>query len=178
MWGIYRITRVINPSFIVEIGVREGFSTVAFLRATENKVISFDPVFVGNKMFNTPLKQRWDYHQLFDYEAYEKFSEELRDIEFLYIDVAPHDYEQTVDILKKNFILNLKKGGYLLLDDCSPLHQEEVKEIPEALWDANAGYGTLRATLEFIEENDSRIEYAFSIQNNHSNGLLLIKFKE
>ena len=139
---------------------------------------SIDPVFTGNRMFTEELKKHWVYHPNFDYEVFSTEKDIIHGFDLLYIDVAPHDYEQTVTMLSERFITRLKKGGYLLLDDCSPLHQEEVIETPKGLWNVGAMYGTLRATLEFLDERDEDIEFAFSVENNHSNGLLLIKFKE
>jgi len=183
-YALYRIAKCTGVQSIVELGVRESVSSFSFLTAMEQgKLISFDPVlntiFFPQYNMSEQMKSRWTYHSLLDYEGYEKYGEEIKDFDMLFIDTDPHDFVQASGQLKQWWINNLKPGGFILMDDTSPNHQEETfanKENRTSNLDSK--FGTLAAALNFIEEFDDKIDYAFSVENKLSDGILLIKLKE
>jgi len=181
MQGLYRFTKCIQPELIVELGVRESYSSVSFLeglRGTTGRLISFDPQFIGNPLLTDTLKSKWTYYPLYDYEGFDKFSLYITNIDVLYIDIDPHDREGTSKVLREGFITNIKRDGYILLDDTAPQHQQEVNNRYNNLFDVGAKYGVLSSILVFIEEYSDSIEFAFSINNKDSNGLTIIKYKK
>ena len=176
---LYRMTKCLNLEYIVELGVREAYSTVSFLEgmSAEGKLVSFDPQLNGNILLNRD-DARWNYFPELDYVGYEKYGDQFVNFDALYIDTDDHSYNQLKGQLNNWWIKNIKKGGYLILDDCSPFHQEETfGNRPTGFFDVGAKFGVLHGALEFIDENYKDIEYAFSVENNFSNGTTVIKFR-
>jgi len=181
MKAIYKFAKCAEVTSVVELGTRGCYSSLAFLEAmgAEGELYSFDPVIGGNSLLKADeVNPRWNRYEKFDYDGYAELSDSIKNFDMLYIDTDPHSYDQLFQQLRNWWINNLKSGGYLLLDDHSPLHQVETfGNRPAGLFNVNAQFGTLRATLEFIEERYDDIHWAFSVENNYSNGIAIIKFK-
>jgi hypothetical protein len=186
---LYVVARWINTPVIVELGTRDGYSTSAFAAAL-NKcgsgcLYSFDPVW-DEKRFHLDLMEpcEWFYHELTGEQGYEQFGKAIQSIDLLYIDTDPHEYQQTKMWLHDYWIHNVRPGGYIMLDDCSPYFQQGVdrSKVPGFVGDfqlINAGeWGVLQAILEFVEEQNDKIEFAFSVFNHSSPGTAIIKLKE
>ena len=189
---LYNLVRHINSlPDIVELGVREGFSTTAFAAALGDKsrgyLTSIDPEW-HEELFKRHLMVdcMWKYHQMTGEERYRQLEAKghYPYIDVLYIDTDPHDYEQTRMWLHEYWIQNIRPGGYIMLDDCSPYFQQgvDLAKVPAFVGDfqvVNAGeWGVLRAILEFIEEQSDRLDYAFSVWNHSSPGTAIIKLRE
>jgi len=168
--ALYKITRWTEPNLVVELGVRRGVSSVAFLNAGAKKLVSFDPVdqTKENDAITVNMRKRWTFHKMTAEEGYESLSKDYPSIDLLYIDVSPHDYEQTQKFLNGYWAHNVKKNGHIVLDDASPRQQ-----VP-----CGGGYGVLEAILEFIDGHEDKIDYAFSVFNIKSNGTAAIKLKQ
>ena len=99
----------IGAKLVLELGVRTGNSTRAFLSALESlngKLISID-VLDCSDVSNSP---NWEFHQIDDlnFETDDEF-------DIIFIDTS-HTYEQTLAELRK-FAPKLKNGGVILLHD-------------------------------------------------------------
>lgn len=181
---LFDITTVIKPKLVVELGVREGYSTDAFIRAlysSNGRLVSFDPQDkVQRSNLISGYETVWTYHGLTGEEGFERYSSELGEIDMLYIDTDPHSYEQMRMWLSRYWIRNLRPGGYVVFDDCAPQHQNEVNdsEIPHGVWNVGARYGVLRAVLEYIQGNPDRIDFAVSYGNVLSNGIGVMKISQ
>ena len=181
--GLYRICKCIAANSIVELGVREGNSSCTFLHAMEElngKLFSFDPYqdVENNDMWKPEHKSMWNLYPVYDYIGYEKYSNEIKNFDLLYIDTDPHDFEQCHNQLRKWWVNNLREEGFIAVDDTAPQHQiETVGKRPSGLFNANMSFGALHAVLEFIDEYNDKIDFAFSINNCESNGTTLIKLK-
>jgi predicted O-methyltransferase YrrM len=183
--AIFNLVKAAEPSLVVELGVREGYSSDSILRAMgsinndKTKLVSFDPDTskIKRAMFVSSLLSYWDVHEMTGEEGYERFGDQIADIDLLYIDTEPHSYEVTKAWLEKYWINNVRPGGYIMVDDCAPQHQKVVPHPRVGVIDFGVEYGVLEALLDFFDNND-RIDFAFSICNTESNGIALIKFKE
>lgn len=178
--GLYRLIKCLNVSYVLELGVRDAGSTRIFLDALneDGKLVSFDPQFFPNACFNG-VDPRWTYHACLDYVGYEQFGEVYKDFDVLYIDTDDHLYDQLYSQLRNWWVKNIKSGGYIICDDCGPQHQEETRgNRPPEIHQSMAHYGILHALLEFMDTHDELIEYAFSFDNNISNGFMVIKLKD
>jgi len=177
---IYRITNYIKPKTIVEIGTREGRSTDAFTRVvatTDGHVYSFDPV--RQKTFVSDAgKAHWTFHEMKGEEGYQEHADGIGLIDLLYIDCDPHSLENTRIWLNNYWIKQLRRGGYLLMDDACPQHDTVVADKNyDGVWRILKDYGVLSGLLEFLAGNNN-IEYAFTVFNNHRNGFAVVKIKE
>ena len=179
---LYDIVVTLHPTKIVELGVREARSTNAFIRAfahlKRGRLYSFDPEPHENlKHFISNHKDYWEFHRRTGEEGYNLLKNTVGRIDMLFIDTDPHSYEQTKTWLNDYWINSVGSGGYVILDDCAPQHQDGVKVIKGA-FDGKANFGTLKALCEWIEENDNIIEYVFIVGARDNNGLAVVKFNE
>jgi predicted O-methyltransferase YrrM len=179
---LYKIANRIQPKLVVELGVREARSTHAFtrvLRNTGGHVYSFDPTPVGGIFVEDSYKDLWSYNELMGEEGYERYGKELQNIDLLYIDTDPHSFEQMHMWLHHYWIKNVRKGGFIVCDDCCPQHDIAVSSREYSdVWRVVKDYGIISALLLYIDENNSEIDYAFTAFNNHSNGFAVIKLGE
>ena len=189
---LYNLVKHLKPEKVVELGVRDGYSTTAIVKAlVENgsgELDSFDPVWDEERFVRENLVDnlRWFYHEMTGEDGYEWAKNEyyFDDIDLLYIDTDPHEYSQTRMWFNEYWIHNVRPGGYIALDDCSPYFQEGID--PSKVPDRVEGYeimnkgiwGVLRAIVEFVEEQDDKIEFAFSLYNHSSPGTAIIKLKD
>jgi len=111
----------LKAQIILELGVREGESTKAFLEAcktTGGKVISIDI----QDCHTVSEDLNWQFIQSDDLDiGWDK------DIDLLFIDTS-HDYGQTLAELEK-FIPFVKRGGVILM------HDTDNKEVRQAIGD-------------------------------------------
>lgn len=136
----------INARHILELGVRAGHSTCAFLSAIKSKkgkLVSID-IDDCSDVFNSP---DWEFHRMndLDFDTNAQF-------DIIFIDTS-HTYDQTLAELRK-FAPNLKKNGAILLHDTisyppvSQAIQAYLKENPNKYECANhrgfSGIGILR----------------------------------
>ena len=178
--GLYRLSKCLNLNYILELGVRDAGSTRIFLDAIsdDGRLVSFDPQFFPNACFNGQ-DSRWTYHACLDYDGYAHYKDLYVAFDALFIDTHDHTYIQLYDQLRNWWVKNIKFGGYIICDDCAPQHQEETRGIrPPDMHQAMAHYGILHGLLEFIDEYNEQIDYAFSFDNNTANGILAIKLKD
>jgi hypothetical protein len=179
---LYNIAVYTHAEKVVECGIREARSSDAFTRAVskENgRVISFDPMFVPRVFVKDPYKQYWEPHEVTGEEGYKIFGTLVNNIDLLYIDVDPHYYNPTHSLLEGYWSKNVRKGGYIVLDDAAPQFDESVASIEyEGVWRPVRDYGVLRAILEFLDANDQRVDYCFTVFNNQANGFAIIKLGE
>lgn len=181
---LYDIAYYTGAKTIVECGIREARSSDSFTRVVSKrggKVYSFDPVFLPETFVKEPYTQCWEPHELTGEDGYEKYGDKIKNIDLLYIDVDPHHYLDSAYFIsmQNGWIRNIKPSGYLILDDICGQHDESVKDIEYSnVWRVLRDYGVLRAFLEFIDDNSSKIDYAFTIFNNHANGFAIIKLKD
>ncbi len=181
---LFNVASVIRPKLVVELGVRQGYSSDAFIRTlslSKGKLFSFDPQDKVNRShLISEFEDIWTYHSLTGEEGYKRYSSELGEIDMLYIDTDPHSYEQMRMWLRRYWIRNLRPGGYVVFDDCAPQHQQEVadSDVPSGVWSVGARYGVLRAVLEFIRENSQRVDFAVAYSNVLSNGIGVMKLSQ
>lgn len=182
--AIYNFTKLLDPTVIVELGVREGNSSDAFtrnlIRQGRGKLYSFDPSGeerLHKHMFHAASEEYWEFHPMLGEDGFEQFKNTVTNIDLLYIDTDPHSYEQMQMWLKSYWIQNVRPGGYIMFDDCAPQHQKEVVEVPTNIFNVGANYGVLRAVLEYVDTS-SDVEWAISVCNVKSNGVGLIKLKD
>lgn len=182
---LYYMTRAIQPKLIVELGVREALSSATFISALREggiagKLVSFDPLFIADNhpYFPPLLRTEWTYYPMWGEQGFEEHGKDYKNIDLLYIDTDPHSYDQTKMWFNEYWIKNLKPGGFILLDDATPCGQQEVGPEVAATYGHGASYGVLRACLEWINNNDDKIEYAFSMANVSSHGIVIIKMKD
>jgi predicted O-methyltransferase YrrM len=187
---LYNLVRYIKPKKTVELGVREGHSTTAIIKAlVENgrgTLDSFDPVWSEDLFIRGNLEDNlsWFYHEMTGEEGYVWKKHSLDAVDLLYIDTDPHTYDQTKVWFNEYWIHNVRPGGYIALDDCSPYFQEgvDISTVPDSVNHyklMNKGlWGVTRAIVEFVEEQDDKIEFAFSVWNHSSPGTAIIKLKE
>lgn len=183
---VYKIASWMEPARIVELGTREGRSADSFVRAVHNwkdvndrgdsKVFSFDPNPI--KGVNVKYPKLWEFHAMTGEDGYRKFGSEYENIDLLYIDTDPHTLDQTRMWLKYYWVNNVRPGGIIAMDDCCPQHQAEVKgKQYDGVWRVTDDYGILRALLEYTDENEHKIDYAFTVFNNHCNGFAVVRLK-
>ena len=176
---LYDIAKYSKSQFIIELGTREGRSADSFVRAVgdEGKVISFDPNPIEGVSVTYP--DRWIFHAMTGEQGYEVFGNSFPPVDMLYIDTDPHTLEQTRMWLKNYWIHLVRPGGFIVMDDCCPQHQAEVRDKHyEGVWRVTNDYGILRALLEYVDDNESNIDYAFTVFNNQCNGFSVIKLKD
>jgi predicted O-methyltransferase YrrM len=176
---LYDIARFAKAEWVVELGTREGRSADSFVRAVGDKgwVVSFDPNPIEGVIVTYP--ERWTFHTLTGEDGYEQYGDTINNVDLLYIDTDPHTLSQTRMWLKDYWINVVRPGGFIVMDDCCPQHQEPVKGIKyDGVWQVTDDYGILQALLEFVDENDHRIDYAFAVFNNQCNGFAVIKLKD
>jgi predicted O-methyltransferase YrrM len=182
-YTLYNLVVCTDASLVVELGVRQGNSTDAFVRALSNRengrLISFDPAFkemLLSHIFMENHNDFWTFHYITGEEGYEKFKDQITNIDFLYIDTDPHSYQQTKIWLNNYWIHNVRPGGFVVFDDCAPQHQQGVNWVPKDIWNVNGtNYGILKAVVEFIDQNSEKIDFAFTTCNTKSNGVGVIK---
>jgi hypothetical protein len=180
---LFDITVIENCKKIVELGVREGHSTDAFTRAcyyTAGSVYSFDPGNVDKLERNLMMPDfddYWTFYRMKGEDGYNRYGKEIGDIDLLYIDTDPHSYPQMKMWMENYWIHSLRPGTILVADDCAPQHQSGVNDTPPNVWNVGAQYGVLQALLEWIDANEDKIEYAFSVSNLESNGTAIIKLR-
>jgi hypothetical protein len=175
---LYNIANYIRPKVIVELGVREARSTDMFTRVvstTGGKVFSFDPTPIGHPRMG-PYQDFWEFHPLMGEEGYAQFGSIIKEIDLLFIDTDPHSKEQMDMWFTKYWINNVKKGGFVVADDVAPQHDVILKgrEYPN-VWRPVRSFGVFSSLLEFVETQSNKIDYAFSVYNNHCNGFAVIK---
>jgi hypothetical protein len=181
---LYKIASWIEPARIVELGTREGRSADSFVRAVNNwykvnnredsQVFSFDPVPVAGVVVKYP--ELWTFYPLTGEEGYEKHREQIDNIDLLYIDVDPHYLEPTLSLLNDYWVNNIRRGGYIVLDDSAPQFDASVAQIEyPGVWRPVRDYGVLRAILMLLEKKGDEIEYCFTVFNNQNNGFAVIK---
>jgi predicted O-methyltransferase YrrM len=178
---------VINSGvkIIVELGILEGVSSSAFLRAMswrkEGHLWSFDPNTTNIKWWWMPPEWQtyWNYYSMMGEAGYRSYGESVGEIDAVYIDTA-HTYDDTVNFLNNYWIHNVREGGYILVDDCTPNFQAEVDraKIPDGYWADAQGYGILRPVMEFIEQRNDDIEFAYIMNAVYSSGVCVIKLKD
>jgi predicted O-methyltransferase YrrM len=186
--AIYRLATNINAKNIVELGVREGYSTTAFsahLNRRGGSLTSFDPVWSEDLFRKENLEEcDWAYYEMTGEEGYMRYGSVIINVDLLYIDTDPHTYDQTKMWLHDYWIHNVRPGGYIVLDDCSPYFQRGIDQqrVPQEVNGyrlMNVGeWGVLQAILEFVDEQNDKIEFAFSVWNHSSPGTAIIKLKE
>lgn len=188
---LFNIVKIYSPKVMVELGVREGNSSDAFTRAlmlnhldtgNQGKLTSFDPEGDGHDilaqdMFIPQSAEYWDFYTMMGEAGYEEFGNKITDIDLLYIDTDPHSYEQMKMWLNHYWIKNVRSGGLVVFDDCAPQHQEGVNFTPAEVWNVGAQFGVLKAVLEFVDNNQDRIDFAMSMCNVRSNGVGIIRLK-
>lgn len=179
---LYDIANYTKSRLITELGIRQARSSDAFLRAVSKyhgSVYSFDPVFVSDIFAKEPYTQYWYPAEMTGEEGYEKYGNNLKDIDLLYIDVDPHYYANNINILRNYWTPNVKPSGFIVMDDVAMQFSESVAPIEyDGIWRPVRDYGTGRAMLTFIDENDDKIDYCFTVFNNQCNGFAVIKLKD
>lgn len=190
--ALFNLVIAHKPKTIVELGVREGNSSDAFIRALKyydeenldepGRLTSFDPGSNGydilaQGMFLPESSKYWDFYTMTGEAGYEKFGDKIIDIDLLYIDTDPHSFKQMTMWLNDYWIQNVRAGGLVVFDDCAPQHQEGVNFTPAEVWNVGAQFGVLRAVLEFVDNNQDRVDFAMSVCNVRSNGVGVIKLK-
>jgi hypothetical protein len=184
---LYKIASWVEPARVIELGTREGRSADSFVRAVHNwikinnredsMVHSFDPNPIEGVTVKYP--KLWNFYPMTGEEGYEKYGNEITAVDLLYIDVDPHYFEPTNSLLQGYWRNNVRSGGCIVLDDAAPQFDSSVAGIDYGgVWRPVRDYGVLRAILSFVDENDSVIDYCFTVFNNHCNGFSVIKFKE
>ena len=184
---VYKIASWIEPARIVELGTREGRSADSFVRAVHNwkdlnnrpdsKVFSFDPVPVEGVQVKYP--ELWEFYPLTGEDGYAKYGQMYLDIDLLYIDVDPHYFEPTNSLLRGYWANNVRPGGLIVMDDVAPQFDSSVAQIEyDKVWRPVRDYGTLRALLDYTDQNHDKIDYAFTVFNNYCNGFAVIKLKD
>jgi hypothetical protein len=176
---LYNIANFIEAKTIVELGVREARSSDVFTRVVSKRdgmVYSFDPTPVGGLFITESYKKYWEFHPLMGEDGYEQFGSQIKNFDMLYIDTDPHSREQMNMWLSGYWINNIRKGGYIVADDTAPQHDELVGDTEfDGVWRPVRDYGVFGGLLNYILSNDNKIEYAFSVYNNQSNGFSVIK---
>jgi predicted O-methyltransferase YrrM len=172
-----------EPKTIVELGVREGRSTDAFIRGLmslgRGYLHSFDPANQANlEKHNLPAdyEKWWTYYPLMGEDGWRLHAKDIGDVDLLFIDTDPHNYQQTKMWTEQYWINDMKPGSVIIWDDCAPQHQEGITGDGKA-WDVGAQFGTLPAVMEYIDTHPDKIEYAFSVVNKESNGLLVMRMR-
>lgn len=130
-------THVVNlkAKMVLELGVCQGESTVAFLEgvhATEGRLISVDPLDYKETramIQDYGLGDRWTYIVADDLEFAKTWKEGPADI--IFVDTS-HQYEQTKKELEA-FIPLLRSGGLMLFHDTASFTEGVLKPIQEFL---------------------------------------------
>lgn len=179
---LYDIAYYTGSKTILECGIREGRSSDAFTRVVSRrggKVFSYDPVFLPETFVKGEFRKYWHYHEMTGEEGYKYNGDTEKDLDFLYIDVDPHYFSPTYELVSGYWRNNLRKGGYIVLDDVAAQFDSEVKSIEySGVWRPVRDYGTCKAMLTFLDENYDIIECCFTVFNNQANGFAVIKIKD
>jgi hypothetical protein len=179
---LYDIASYTGAKIICECGIREGRSSDAFTRVvskSNGKVFSYDPVLLPETFVKGEFRKYWYYYEMTGEEGYKRNGDLQNNLDLLYIDVDPHSKFQTDIFLSDNYWVNsVRRGGYVVLDDCNPQHDENVSGLEySGVWRVVRDYGVLSSILEFLDKNEDRIGYCFTVFNNQANGFAVIKFK-
>jgi hypothetical protein len=176
---LYNIANFVEAKAIVELGVREARSSDAFTRVVSKRngmVYSFDPTPVENIFITASYRKYWQFHPLTGEDGYEQFGDKIKDFDMLYIDTDPHSREQMDMWLSNYWIHNISKGGYIVADDTAPQYDELIADLEfEGVTRTVRDYGVFSSLLNYVLNNNEKIEYAFSVYNNQSNGFSVIK---
>ena len=186
---LYDIAYYTGAKKIVECGIREGRSSDAFTRVVSKrggKVYSFDPVLLPETFVKPPFTDYWEPHEMTGEDGSRIFGwvndneDHINMIDLLYIDVDPHHLEDSRRFIKIDayWMNNLKKGGFLVLDDICPQHDASVGSLDySSVWRVVRDYGVLRSSLEMLDRDYDNIDYFFTVFNNQANGFAVIKLK-
>lgn len=139
-----------NAKLILELGVRTGNSTRAFLSAIESlkgRLISID-IEDCSGVSDSPY---WEFHQMNDLD----FDTNNDEFDIIFIDTS-HTYDQTLAELRK-FAPKLKSGGAILLHDTISFQP------------------VLQAIQTYLKENPDRYEFE---NRKSSNGLGVLRERE
>jgi hypothetical protein len=180
---LYKIANYIKPKVAVELGVRQGRSSLSYLKVLEQiggVLHSFDPVRASDVMLNEN-EPNWRFYEMKGEEGYEKYGDQIGKIDMLYTDVDPHHLSDSLYHIsfQNGWMRNIRPSGHLILDDVAPQYQSAVRSIDyEGVQRIVRDYGTVQAMLILLDEHYNKIDYCFTVFNNHCNGFAIIRLKE
>ena len=161
---IYKEIEKIKNIKILELGVRDGFSTSLFLKLCEDnngKMISIDIDDCSHLYQN----KRWKFIQTRD-DNFEKIDKEITDmggLDMIYID-SFHEPNHVKKILYHYYKI-LNKGGFIFIDDICWLPYAKSSKLANS-WNYEANIKTFEKLLEIKFNNNNKINIEFSFDNS------------